>query len=264
MSVFDQIARPKDGSVWITGASSGIGRAVALRLAQDGWTVYATARSAGKLAELEIEAESRPGRIIALPGDVTDPTRMAICLAEITASGPLAMAILNAGVYTPMRATNFKAETARTMLRVNLEGVANALDPLLRYFIPRGTGVIAVTASVAGYRGLPDAAIYSATKAGLIAMCESLAMDVVDLGIRLSVINPGFVRTEATAVNDFEMPFLMEPKNAADRIVDGLARPGFAITFPRRFSLLLRLIGLLPNRSYIAAIRTMLGWRAKP
>ena len=251
---------PADGAAWITGASGGIGRATALELARRGWTVFATARSADALDALAAEAVPLSGAIIALPGDVTDAAAMAAALGKIEAEGPLALAILNAGVYTPMRATNFSAETAAKMLRVNLEGVTNALEPLLAAMIARGHGHVAITASVAGYRGLPDAAVYSATKAGLIALCEALAMDLVDLGVRISVINPGFVETEATSVNTFTMPFLMTPAKAAERIVAGLAKPGFEIAFPRRFALILRGLGLLPNRAYIWAVRRMLGW----
>lgn len=260
MSVFSKVMRPADGAAWVTGASGGIGRAVALRLARDGWTVHATARSEDALKALADEAKDLAGRILPLPGDVTDPERMRACVETIAEHGPLALAILNAGVYTPMRAQNFRAETAAKMFRVNLEGVSNAIDPVLAHMIDRGTGHIAVTASVAGYRGLPDAAVYSATKAGLIAFCEALAMDLVDLGVRISVINPGFVDTEATSVNEFDMPFLMQPEDAAERIVAGLKRPGFEIAFPRRFVLILRALGLLPNRAYIWAVRKMLGW----
>ncbi len=259
MSVFARAMRPADGAAWITGASGGIGRATALRLAEEGWTVYATARNAGKLEALAAEIAG-PGRIVPLPGDVTDPARMAECVAEIAAREPLALAILNAGVYTPMRAQDFRAETARATFDVNLGGVVNALDPVLAHMIARGDGHVALTASVAGYRGLPDGGAYCASKAGLIALAESLALDLVDLGVRISVINPGFVETEATSVNSFEMPFLMSPEEAARRIVAGLARPGFEIAFPRRFALLLRLVGALPNRAYFAAIRRMTGW----
>jgi NADP-dependent 3-hydroxy acid dehydrogenase YdfG len=259
---FAQVARPADGAAWITGASGGIGRAVALGLAAEGWTVYATARSADDLEAVAREA-SGPGRIVPLPGDVTDAEAMREAVARITAQGPLALVILNAGVYTPMRAQNFRAETARKMFDVNLGGVANGLEPVLAHMIERRKGVIALTASVAGYRGLPDAAAYSATKAGLIALAEALALDLIDLGVRISVLNPGFVDTEATSVNDFEMPFLMTPDEAASRIIAGLKRPGFEIAFPRRFALLLRLIGMLPDRAYFAAIRRMTGWGGK-
>ena len=251
--------RPADGAAWVTGASGGIGRAVALALAAEGWTVYATARTAEALEALAAEA-SGPGRIVPLPGDVTDAEAMREAVATITADGPLALAILNAGVYKPMRAQGFDAAAAKLTFDVNLTGVANSLAPAMEHMIARGTGHIALTASVAGYRGLPNAAAYSATKAGLIAMAEALAMDLVDLGVRISVINPGFVETEATSVNNFEMPMLMQPEEAAAKIVAGLKKPGFEIRFPWQFAAFLRLIGLLPNRAYIWAVRKALGW----
>ena len=251
--------RPADGAVWVTGASGGIGRAVALALAAEGWTVYATARTAEALEALAGEATG-PGRIVPLSGDVTDAEAMRNAVATITAEGPLALAILNAGVYKPMRAQSFDAAAAKLTFDVNLTGVANSLAPAMEYMISRGTGHIALTASVAGYRGLPNAAAYSATKAGLIAMAEALAMDLVDLGVRISVINPGFVETEATSVNTFKMPMLMQPEEAAAKIVAGLKTPGFEIRFPWQFAAFLRLIGLLPNRAYIWAVRKALGW----
>lgn len=260
MSPFDQIVRPGDGSAWITGASGGIGRATALRLVADGWTVYATARREDALTEIADTAWGK-GRIVPVPGDVTDLAAMHAIVDRITAEGPMALAVLNAGVYTPMRAESFSAKTARKMFDVNLGGVANALEPVLQHMIARRAGHVAITASVAGYRGLPDACGYSATKAGLIAMAEALAMDLADLGVRISVINPGFVDTEATGVNDFEMPFLMSPETAANRIVAGLKKPGFEIAFPLRFALLLKTIGALPNRAYIAIMRRMTNWK---
>lgn len=255
--VFDKVMRPRDGAAWVTGASGGIGRAVVLRLARKGWTVHATARSADSLQALAEAAEGLPGRIVPQPGDVTDAAAMAEIVQRIEADGPLALVMLNAGVYHPMRAQDFDAAKARQTFDVNLTGVANGLDSVLKTMIARGAGHVALTASVAGFRGLPQAAAYSATKAGLIAMAESLALDLMDLGVRISVINPGFVETEATAVNDFEMPFLMQPDEAARRIVQGLERPGFEITFPRRFALFLRLVGMLPNQLYFKLWRRL-------
>lgn len=261
MNVFRKVMRPQDGCAWVTGASVGIGRALALELASRGWTVHVTARSAERLEALAIIAG--PGRIVPRPGDVTDPAAMARIVAGIEADpqggGPLVLAVLNAGIYRPMRAQDFDAAAARRTFEVNLGGVANALDPVLKAMIARRHGHVAVTASVAGYGGLPAASAYSATKAGLIAMCESLALDLMDLGVRLSVINPGFVDTEATRVNDFEMPLLMPPEEAARRIADGLARPGFEIAFPRRFAWFLRALNRLPNQLYFRAWRRMTG-----
>lgn len=249
--------RPADGAAWVTGASAGIGRAAALRLADDGWTVWATARGA---AALDALAAERPGLIRALPCDVTDREGMEAAMRRIAAEGPLALAVLNAGLYIPMRAQEFDAADAARTFDVNLAGVANGLDPVLKHMISRREGHVALTASVAGFRGLPRAAAYSATKAGLIAMAESLAFDLIDLNVRISVINPGFVKTDATAVNDFEMPFAITAEEAGRRIVEGLKKPGFEIVFPRRFALILQLLGLLPNRWYFAAMRRLMGW----
>lgn len=257
MSVWSQVARPADGQAWVTGASAGIGEALTLALADRGWTVNATARNAEALAAL---AAKRPGLIVARPGDVTDRARMTEIVAEIEAQAPLALAVLNAGIYIPMRAQEFSAETVEKTFAVNVGGTANALDPVLKAMIARRAGHVALTASVAGYRGLPRAAAYGATKAALHGMAEALAYDLIDLNVRISVINPGFVATEATSVNDFDMPFLMTPEQAAGRIVHGLERPGFEIAFPRRFVLILRAIGLLPNRAYFAVMRKAMGW----
>ncbi|MEM9723921.1 MAG: SDR family NAD(P)-dependent oxidoreductase [Pseudomonadota bacterium] len=256
MSGFNYIPKPADGAAWVTGASAGIGRAVALRLAREGWIVYATARSAEPLEALAAEHEN----IRAAPGDVTDLAAMQAIVDRIAAEGALALAILNAGVYLPMRAQEFSAEDAAKTFAVNLTGVANGVEPVLKQLFAQGKGCLALTASVAGYRGLPRAAAYSATKAGMIAMAEALAFDMAPKGLRVSVINPGFVETEATAVNDFQMPFLMTTDKAADAIVAGLKRKGFEIAFPTPFVIILKTLGLLRARSYFWVVRKMIGW----
>ncbi|MEM7545750.1 MAG: SDR family NAD(P)-dependent oxidoreductase [Pseudomonadota bacterium] len=259
MSIWAKRMRPSDGAAWVTGASAGIGKATALRLADEGWTVWISARGADKLDAIAAE---RPGKIRALPCDVTDRAAIAEAVKTITDEGPLALAILNAGLYIPMRAQEFDAEKAARTFDVNLTGVANCLDPVLKHMIGRRDGHVAITASVAGYRGLPRASAYSATKAALIAMAESLAYDMIDLDVRISVICPGFVKTEATAVNDFSMPFVMTTDEAATRITEGLKKPGFEIAFPHRFEYILKTIGLLPNRWYLAVMRKLMGWDA--
>ncbi len=256
MSGFDYIPDPAHGAAWVTGASSGIGKAVTERLAADGWTVYATARSAEKLEAMAAETPN----IVAAPGDVTDAEAMAAIVARITAERPLALAVLNAGVYDPMRAQEYDAQLAAKTFEVNLIGVSNGVDPVLKALFHQGRGCLALVASVAGYRGLPRAAPYSATKAGLIAMAEALAFDMAPKGLRISVINPGFVETDATAVNDFKMPFLMKTDEAADAIVSGLKRPGFEIAFPGVFVTILKTLGLLRPRSYFWLVRKMIGW----
>ncbi|MEZ5824068.1 MAG: SDR family NAD(P)-dependent oxidoreductase [Geminicoccaceae bacterium] len=164
--------------------------------------------------------------------------------------GPITRAILNAGTHRPVDARAFRAEGLARLVDVNLMGPARCIEALMPGMIERRSGQIAIVASVAGYRGLPTAAYYSATKAGVIAMAESLRFDCERLGIDMRVINPGFVRTPLTDKNDFPMPFLMEPDDAARRIVEGLDGTGFEIAFPVRFVLMLKLMRLLPYRLF--------------
>ncbi|MEM6667175.1 MAG: SDR family NAD(P)-dependent oxidoreductase, partial [Pseudomonadota bacterium] len=194
--------RPTDGPVWITGASSGIGRALALILAKRGWSVFATARSEDALASLASEVPH--GQIIPMAADVTDPDAMAATVAAITAShGPIACAVLNAGIYLPVRHAPFEREAYEKSFAVNLNGTINGLAPLIDQMVPRRSGAIYIVSSVAGYSGLPTSAAYGATKAALINMAESLKFDLDNHGVHIGVINPGFVRTPATDSNPF-------------------------------------------------------------
>lgn len=251
------IPKPEHGAAWITGASGGIGQATAQRLARDGWRVYITARSNDKLMAMAAQSN---GRMIAMPGDVTDPARMEEIVAHIEGEEGLALAILNAGVYIPLTAREFNVEDAAKHFDVNLQGVVNGLAPAMHGMIARGTGCLGIVASVAGYRGLPKAAAYGATKAALINMTEALAYDLHPAGVRISLISPGFVETDATAVNDFDMPFLMQTRDAANRIVDGLGTTKFEITFPRRFSYMLKALRFLPGKAYLWLGRKLMGY----
>jgi len=238
---------------WITGASTGIGRALALRLAGQGWRVAASARSAETLASLG-------AGIRAYPLDVTDADASAATVDAIRRElGPIDLAVLNAGTHFPTPARGFDAAAVRGLIEVNLIGAANGLAAVLPAMIERGAGQVAVVASVAGYRGLPTASAYSASKAGLIALAEGLKFDLDPLGVKIQVINPGFVRTPLTDRNPFPMPFLMEVEDAVTRIVSGLAGNRFEIAFPRRFVWLLKGLRLLPDRLYFALLRRATG-----
>ena len=246
-----------DGCVWITGASTGLGRAIALRFAAAGHRVAASARNADQLESLAAEAE---GTVSAHPLDVTDRTATAAAIDEIERNhGRIAIAILNAGTHLPMPAENYSAETVAKLLDVNVMGVAHGLDALLPRMIERRAGTIGVVSSVAGYRGLPTAAAYGASKAALINMCESLKLELDRHGVRLVLINPGFIDTPLTAKNPFPMPFLMPADKAAERVYRGLTDGrGFEITFPRRFTWMLKLLRMLPYGLYFAATRKTL------
>lgn len=250
--------------VWITGASSGLGRALALRMARAGHVVAASARQADALKELADEARPFCGSIRPYPVDTTDLNAVRATVAEITrALGPIEIAVLNAGTHDPMLAEEIGAERARRLIDVNLVGTINCLDPVLPSMIERGRGHIAIVASLAGYFGLPTSAVYGATKAGLINMAEALQPDLARHGIKTQIVNPGFVKTPLTAGNAFPMPFLMEVEDAADAFYRGLALNRFEITFPRRFSLILRLLQYLPYRLALAATARSLPKPAK-
>lgn len=236
-------ARPQDGIAWVTGASAGIGRALALRLAGQGFRVAVTARRADALHALAAEA---PG-LCAYPGDVTDAARMAEIVNSIERDeGPIALAVLNAGVYDPAERAGFSREKVWRTIEANLGGAVACLDPLLPPMLARGRGQIALVASLAGYGGIPGSLAYGSAKAAMITMAEALALTYADAGLTIQVVNPGFVATAMTAANDYPMPFMMSPEAAATRIAAGLARGGFEIVFPRRLVWPMKLAGLLP------------------
>ncbi len=241
---------------WITGASAGIGRAVAERLAHEGWIVAATARGAEPLEALANKVTGGSGCIVAMPGDVTDAEDMDALVTRIEDTlGPIQLAILNAGIYLPVSAVPFDRAAFEKSFAVNIGGAINGLAPLIDRMVARQAGRIYLMASVAGYSGLPTSAAYGATKAGLINMAESLKFDLDPQGVSVGVINPGFVRTPATDKNPFPMPFLMEVDAAAERIVEGIKAERFEITFPRRFTYMLKLLRLLPYWLYFPLIK---------
>ena len=261
----DFIAHPEHGIVWISGASSGIGRALALKLAGEGYKVAVTARSHEKLVELQTEASGLSGSIVVLDGDVTDAEDMEHIMASIEYEhGTLAMAILNAGVYLPVHAEDLNRADFEKSFAVNLSGVVNCLLPAIRHMKEKGQGQIAIVSSVTGYGGLPTGAAYGATKAALINMTESLKFDLDKMGIRIQLVSPGFVDTPATRKNAFPMPALVSVEEAARQIAAGLKSQVFEITFPKRFTTMLKLGRLLPYSAYFALVNRATGWRERP
>lgn len=256
----DYRARPSDGVAWVTGASSGIGRAVALELARRGYVVAVTARRAGELEALAKDV-SGPGHILPMPGDVTDEAAMEAVVDDIERQhGPIALAFLNAGTFYQDKAAVFDAAMVKKTFDINVGGVANGLQPVLTRMVARGRGQVAINASVAGYGGLPTSAAYGATKAALINMSESLHFSMGLLGVTIQVVNPGFVGTPLTDKNTFPMPFLIPVDDAARRICSGFEQGGFEIAFPRRMAWLLKAVNLLPYSLYFAAVARFTGF----
>lgn len=250
--------RSAKSCVWITGASSGLGRALASRMAADGWHVAASARDADKLADLARRAAGLKGHIDAYPLDVTDPMAVRTVVATIERNlGTIGLAVLNAGSHQSVRAAEFAAAPFRVLIELNLMGTVNCLEAVLPAMTARREGRVAVVASVAGYRGLPTSAAYGMTKAGLINMAEALKPELDRYGVKLQLVNPGFVRTPLTDRNSFPMPFLMEVEDAADAFYRGLQSDRFEIVFPRRFAYLLKVLRCLPAPLAFAITRRM-------
>ena len=248
------------GVLWITGAGKGIGKAVALEYATHGWTVAVSARTASDLDAVASQASAAglEGKVISYPLDVTSHDSVKATFKAIEAEqGSIDQIIFNAGTHSPTPLGEFSVAPFRTLMEVNYMGSVNGLDAVLPTFIDRRTGHVAIVASVAGYSGLPDAAGYGATKAALINMCESLKTQLDGLGVTISVINPGFVRTPLTDQNNFPMPFLMEPEDAAKAVFVGMARKKFEIAFPTPFVLILKFLRILPYWLYFPLVKKM-------
>lgn len=238
-------------TAWVTGASSGIGRELALLLAAEGVKVAVTARNREALQSLASEHSG----ITAVPLDVTDSKAVADAVRTIEQTvGGIDLAVLNAGVWDPMRGSEFTADRVNTAMSVNFGGIANALEPLIGRMMARGEGHIALVASVAGYRGLPKAAAYAPTKAAVISLAEVLRAELPRHGIDVSVVNPGFVETPMTAVNKFPMPFIIKADDAARRIIRGLDKRRFEVAFPWQLVSILKIMRLLPYRLYFPLV----------
>lgn len=246
--------------VWLIGASSGIGAATASALHARGAQVLVSAR---KAESLQAFAAAHPGQngsaAQAWPLDVTDADAVAGTAQAILAQGPLDMVLYCAGHYNEMRATNMDLRDLRQHLAVNYTGALNVLHAVLPAMTERGSGHVSLISSVAGFRGLPKSLAYGPTKAALTNLAETLYLDLQPLGLGVSVVHPGFVQTPLTAQNQFTMPALITPDQAALAMIDGWRRGEFDIHYPKRFTRWMKLLRLLPYRAYFPAVRRFTG-----
>ena len=256
MSLNPRLQEWSGRTAWIVGASTGIGRATAHALHERGAKVVVSARTAATLARF---VDEHPGAQ-AEPLDVTDAAALRAAAARLAAAhGRLDLVMFCAGVYTPMRATDFDLATALNHQHVNYCGALGLLDAVLPLMLAQGSGHLSLVSSVAGYRGLPKALAYGPTKAALINLAETLYLDLAPQGIGVSVVNPGFVETPLTAGNEFHMPALITPEEAARHILRGWERGEFEIHFPKRFTRALKLLRHLGYSLYFAAVRRSTG-----
>lgn len=242
-------------SVWLVGASSGIGLACAQALHAAGARVCVSAR---QTALLEDFVANHPGAL-ALPLDVNDAQTVKLAAQNLQAQHGLDMVVYCAGYYQPQTATAFDVNSMHTHLQVNYTGALWLLDAVLPTLLAQGHGHISLVSSVAGYTGLPNSLAYGPTKAALTHLAEVLYLDLRARGIGVSVVHPGFVATPLTAQNTFHMPALISPAQAAQAMLQGWQAGQFNIHFPKRFTRVLALLRLLPYRWYFPLIRKLTG-----
>ncbi len=259
MSLNPRITNWQGQRTWLVGASSGIGRATASALHARGARVVVSARSAQSLQDF---VDAHPGSQ-ALALDSTQREAVQVAASQLLAQGPLDLVFYCAGHYRDMRATDFDLDEMLRHQQVNVIGALHVLSAVLPAMVgaARGGrgGHLSMISSVAGFRGLPKSLAYGPTKAALINLAETLYLDLRDLGLGVSVINPGFVATPLTARNDFSMPALISPESAASAILQGWARGDFDIHFPKRFTGVMKLLRLLPYRLYFPVISRFTG-----
>ena len=245
-------ARYTHQTIWIIGATTGIGRALAEQLAREGATLALSARNASALTEL---AQQLGPHHTSHPLDVADSSAVSAAAQAIWDTHPQVDRVLfMAAAYTPMRLTQMDLAVATQMVTTNLTGALNLLHAALPKLIAQPHGQIALCSSVAAYTGLPGGQPYSATKAGITNLTESLYGEL-PCHINVKLISPGFVHTPLTAKNNFEMPAIITPESAARAIADGLLKTNFEIHFPKRFTLMLKLLQHLPYRLRLTLAR---------
>ena len=239
-------------TVWLTGASSGIGEALTYELARRGCRVAISSRNELKLSTIAQAVTKATGaEVHTFPADVTDLEAIKNCVERIEQkTGAIDILIANAGTHIFSKPEQFDSKEYMHLMATNYGGMLNTIEAVTAKMISRQTGTIVGMASLAGYRGLPRAAAYGASKAAMIHFLESIRFHLRRKGIRVVICNPGFVKTPLTDKNDFKMPFLISAEEAALSICNGLERDKEKITFPRPFALIMELNRILPYPLY--------------
>ena len=241
--------------VWLVGASTGIGLACAQALRAAGAQVIVSARNAQGVLDWAAQDAGVQWRAL----DVGDPAQVQATAQAILAEGPLDLVVYAAGYYRAQRATAIDLPALLQHDKVNYQGALHVIAAVLPDMLARRSGHLSLLSSVAGWRGLPNGLAYGPTKAALTHLAETLYIDLQDRGIGVSVVNPGFVATPLTAQNQFPMPALISPEQAARDMLHGWAQGQFDIHFPKRFTLWLKLLRLLPYRLYFQLVRKFTG-----
>ena len=238
-------------SVLLTGASSGIGRTVAIELGRQGARVGLVARREDQLEDVAKDVRAAGGETLVLPADVSDRGEVARVVEDIEREwGQVDVVVANAGVGVTRSAKKIRVDDIELMMRVNFMGAVYPILAALPKMIERGAGQVVGVSSLAAFRGLPTSAGYSASKAALSAFLEGLRVELRPLGVEVTTVHPGFIRTPMTANNKFYMPFLMDADKAARIIVSGIRAGKTEVNFPWQLASLMRAVRRLPNAVY--------------
>ena len=237
--------------IWITGASSGIGKAVAEKFSNEGWKVAVSARRKEILDNM-----AKTQNIFSYPLDVINEEQVNKTFTKILSDfGDIDLCIFSSGTYDPKNEQSINIEKIKNVINVNFFGVVNCVKEVETYFKKKKTGQISIVSSIAGYRGLPNSSGYGPSKAALTNFAESIYFDFKKFNVNISIISPGFIKTPLTDKNEFSMPFLETPEFAAKKIFDGLVKnKSFEIHFPKPLTLLLKFFRILPYKIYLFLI----------
>ena len=239
-------------NIWITGASSGIGKALAIKFAREGWKVAASARRENLLKELNQENEN----IHPFPLDITNIDQCKNVFQNIIEKfKDIEISIFGTGIHDPKSEKKFNLDKIREIMEVNYFGTMNSINAVYDYYNNKKSGQISIISSVAGYRGLPAAGAYCASKSALTSFTETLQFEMKRKNVRVSLVSPGFIKTPMTDQNDFPMPMIQSPEFAAEQIYIGLIKKkGFEIHFPKAFTYFLKFLRILPNSIYFKLV----------
>ncbi len=242
----------KKKTIWITGGSTGIGKALAIKFANEGWNVAVSARRTELLSELAKINEN----IYSFPLDVTDIEQCKNVSSKIISKfNFIDICVFGTGIHDPNSEKVFNLEKIREIIEINFFGVMNCVNSVYSHFTEKKNGKISIISSVAGYRGLPAAGAYCASKSALTSFTESLYFDMKRKNVHVTLISPGFIKTPMTDKNKFPMPFIKSANFAAIKIFDGLTKKNnFEIHFPKIFTYLMKIIQILPNWLYFGVI----------
>ena len=242
-------------TIWITGGSTGIGKALAIKFAKEGWNVAISARRENLLKEISNNNEN----IYDFPLDVTNKSKCKDVFKEIENKFQnVDICFFSTGTWNPKKEKDIDVEQIEDVFKINFFGTLNSIKSVEEYFKNKKNGIITIVSSIAGYRGLPNSTGYGPSKSALNNLAESLYFDFKKSNVRVCLVSPGFIKTPMTDKNDFKMPFLKTTEYAAEKIYDGLINKNvFEIHFPKSLTLILKLLSLLPSKIYFGLVGKM-------